>query len=612
MAVSIAGLFADWIWPVLGFVAGLGLVIFVHELGHFLVAKAVGIKVERFALGFGPRLLGFVRNETDYCVNLLPLGGYVKMLGQEDFKPLEGEQADPRAFYNKSVGARLAVISAGVVMNVILAAVLFVIVCLVGKSFAAPVVGSVRPGWPAASAKILWQDAAGDEPATRPAESIGLQPGDKILEVNGAPITRFMAIAIEAALAGRDETFTFKIERDVEGAKRIGEARLAVKPTSGSRDLVFGITSAADTLLHMSDDITAPTPFRNGDRVVEIAGRKVAHHWDIREIAKSLDGSPVTVKVLRRKKSTEEVLPLEILPALRSSMRTLYRKDGTRIRGDVIETEEETRKVLPDDGDEQKFEKDQITVAGHDEILDLVGMVPRFRIGGIIEDSPAEKAGLQFGDIVLSYADRSTPTRRQFQKLNKEFVGKETNLVVLRDGKTKTIKVVPKRLNKVPLVGVQPSVDLMHPVVAAVREGSPAQRAGIPPGAEITGITAADTETGQKTARPVTTWTEVYQVLKEFRGREIGITYQLGVQQRTAEIGRLDEAAFDPADYEFDLFRGHENFEFLKVTVIKRNPLHAIAWGVGETGRFVAISYLSLRSLIRGTVSGKGVMGPVG
>ncbi|HUU23848.1 MAG TPA: site-2 protease family protein, partial [Phycisphaerae bacterium] len=132
MAVSIAGLFADWIWPVLGFVAGLGLVIFVHELGHFLVAKAVGIKVERFALGFGPRLLGFVRNETDYCVNLLPLGGYVKMLGQEDFKPLEGEQADPRAFYNKSVGARLAVISAGVVMNVILAAVLFVIVCLVG------------------------------------------------------------------------------------------------------------------------------------------------------------------------------------------------------------------------------------------------------------------------------------------------------------------------------------------------------------------------------------------------------------------------------------------------------------------------------------------------
>ena len=66
---------SQWVWPILQFVIGLGLVVFVHELGHFLVAKASGIRVDRFALGFGPRIFGVKKGETDYCVCLLPLGG---------------------------------------------------------------------------------------------------------------------------------------------------------------------------------------------------------------------------------------------------------------------------------------------------------------------------------------------------------------------------------------------------------------------------------------------------------------------------------------------------------------------------------------------------------
>jgi RIP metalloprotease RseP len=97
------------------FVVGLGLVIFAHELGHFIAAKAVDIRVEQFALGFGTRLFGFKRGEADYRINLLPLGGYVKMAGQEDFAPLKMEdRPDSRAFPNKSVGQRFAVISAAV------------------------------------------------------------------------------------------------------------------------------------------------------------------------------------------------------------------------------------------------------------------------------------------------------------------------------------------------------------------------------------------------------------------------------------------------------------------------------------------------------------------
>src|SRR5690625_2475683 len=111
----------------------LGVLIFVHELGHFMTAKAVGIEVERFSIGFGPRIIGFRRGETEYVISLLPLGGYVKMAGMEEMEPIEGGssgEAEPavvqdgagqgrgsRDFDSKSIPARALVISAGVLMN---------------------------------------------------------------------------------------------------------------------------------------------------------------------------------------------------------------------------------------------------------------------------------------------------------------------------------------------------------------------------------------------------------------------------------------------------------------------------------------------------------------
>jgi membrane-associated protease RseP (regulator of RpoE activity) len=101
------GFWGEWLGPVLLFLIGLGAVIFVHELGHFTVAKAVGIRVDQFAFGFGPRVFGFKRGETDYRINLIPMGGYVKMAGQEGFSPLkEEDQRDPRSFSNKPISAR--------------------------------------------------------------------------------------------------------------------------------------------------------------------------------------------------------------------------------------------------------------------------------------------------------------------------------------------------------------------------------------------------------------------------------------------------------------------------------------------------------------------------
>jgi regulator of sigma E protease len=128
---------------------GLGLVIFIHELGHFLVAKWCDVHVETFSIGFGPPIPGcvFRRGETTYMIALIPLGGYVKMVGEG---PEEEHEEDPRSFKNKPVWQRMAIISAGVAMNLLLAFVCFVFVFRTHGAERAPgVVEHVEPGSPA-------------------------------------------------------------------------------------------------------------------------------------------------------------------------------------------------------------------------------------------------------------------------------------------------------------------------------------------------------------------------------------------------------------------------------------------------------------------------------
>jgi regulator of sigma E protease len=141
---------AEGLWNLAKACLGLGLVIFIHELGHFAVAKWCDVHVETFSIGFGPALPGckFQYGETTYMLALIPLGGYVKMVGEGS----EGDEAeeDPRSFKNKTVWQRMAIISAGVIMNVILAFVCFIAVFTgPGKIQIAGVVGKIVAGSPA-------------------------------------------------------------------------------------------------------------------------------------------------------------------------------------------------------------------------------------------------------------------------------------------------------------------------------------------------------------------------------------------------------------------------------------------------------------------------------
>lgn len=151
-----------------------GFLIFIHELGHFLFAKISGVKVLKFSLGFGPTVIGKKFCETEYVISAVPLGGYVKMLGQEDIGEIENESETAereRSFRYQPAYKRVLIILAGPVFNLLTAVVIFFFVFLAGVPTLLPTIGEVMPDTPAA--KVM------------------LQKGDKITAINGAPIKQW-------------------------------------------------------------------------------------------------------------------------------------------------------------------------------------------------------------------------------------------------------------------------------------------------------------------------------------------------------------------------------------------------------------------------------------
>jgi regulator of sigma E protease len=593
METLLSNFWFQWLWPILQFVVGFGLVIFVHEFGHFIVAKAVGVRVEQFALGFGTRLFGFKRGETDYRVNLLPMGGYVKLAGQEDFAPLkEEDRSDPRLFPNKSISARLAVISAGVTMNVILAALLFILVGVVGIRFPAPVVGGTLLGSPAANAVIHWQQK--NEPP-----SVGLQPGDRILRVDGKRITRFNELTALSALADAGQKFTVLIDRRRGDKVEQGTTSLAVVEMGGT--LHFGLVPAASTTFASLGDMIVDDPFKEGDRVVAINGRRIDYSWQIPEVEEHLDGKPVTLKIFRDGKEMDTVMQ----PRLRMEPGVFFQKDGARVAGKIIDYRQGGASVvlqLPG-GKEKTLVLDQVIQPVPSEILDLAGLVPRLRVTGVYKDSPAYSSGLKPGDIVLEYGNRPSPTLKEFNQINDQVAETGTTIVVLRDNKRLPLEIRPTPHQGRTVVGIIAGVDLSTPVAAYVREASPAAKAGLRRGDVLSGASG----------RGIGNWIEFFEALKASNGQDVVVSWKKdGSWEKGASLGALTPLVFSPDDYHFVLFPGPRGFMPLMTEQVKRNPAAAVVWGFHETWDFIVMSYATLISYFRGTVSSKEFSGPVG
>lgn len=228
---------------------GIGLLIFLHEGGHFLAARAAGVRVEVFSLGFGPRIAGFQWRGTDFRLSAVPFGGYVMVAGQD---PSDRRYPARMSLWSKSVGQRALFWSGGVLMNALFALIVFPIVFSSGVKFPAAVAGPIVPG------SAAWE--------------AGIEEGERILEVAGKPVYSLQNLTIEVALSG-NRPVELLVEA-TEGERRVVTARPHYDRQQGLYSLGLNPAYNQDEVLLTVEDggIAHAAGLRTGDRVVSING----------------------------------------------------------------------------------------------------------------------------------------------------------------------------------------------------------------------------------------------------------------------------------------------------------------------------------------------------
>lgn len=203
-----------------------GLIIFVHELGHFLAAKAVGVGVERFSLGFGPKIFGKQVGDTEYQLSAIPLGGYVKMVGEEQQEeggtPIDIE----KSFSHKSLPRRFLIVFAGPFSNIVWAFIIFVVLFMsfgLHVPLDLPRIGGTVPNLPAAKA--------------------GIEKGDEVLSVAGAPVTTWKELADKIQQSQGNPVVLSVKKKDGSTAELTVTPESRDDPTTGASRYAIGITA---------------------------------------------------------------------------------------------------------------------------------------------------------------------------------------------------------------------------------------------------------------------------------------------------------------------------------------------------------------------------------
>ncbi|MFZ2970103.1 MAG: RIP metalloprotease RseP [Minisyncoccia bacterium] len=219
------------------FLLVLGVIVFFHELGHFFMAKLYGVKVEEFGIGFPPKIFGFKKGETQYTVNWIPLGGFVKIVGQDG-----EEKGDPRSFSARSVSQRFQIISAGVIMNFILAFVIFSAIFMVG--FPQNITGSdISELKNARDFKVRIDGVVKDTPAF----AAGLKVGDAILKIDDVEIR-----TIEELQSATEKKLDQKIVLDVSRMNENLKVEVVPRKEHPKNEGAIGISLAQTAVISYS------------------------------------------------------------------------------------------------------------------------------------------------------------------------------------------------------------------------------------------------------------------------------------------------------------------------------------------------------------------------
>jgi regulator of sigma E protease len=607
---------------------GFGFVIFFHELGHFLAAKWADVKVEQFAVGFGNAAMAWRKgmgfrigstqrefhdrinqhieqhlaeqgtpsdkphdptdeqigkaaqelgiSETEYRLNWIPLGGYVKMLGQDDLKPGVIVN-DPRSYNSKTIGQRMVIVSAGVIMNVILAAIGFMIVFLMGLPASPAMVGGISPGSPAQDAYRIVNGS--QQPAP-------LQAGDTILTLDGRPQADFTKIGMNIALSAENQPIVMDVLRANGTHDKVWV--VPAKPKDESKSFMMlgieqpyelrGIEEKSEKDLPEATtviDTKDPLAIHPGERVVAVAGAPVSNPRDFYLLDEALQKSA-----------------------------------GRPVDLTLVDSAGHQRTIQLQTTFDEPFSKDA---------LNFAGMLPRTLVESVMKDSPAEKAKIQSGDVIVEVAsakaggDRKlNPSRQAVMDWFSEAgtAGESVNVTVLRDGKKVVIPSVTPNYavgGGRKGVGIQLNPEMAQAVVGGRVKDSPAEIAKIPEGATIVSIDGHD----------VHTWGDVDTQLKQIpAGQPFTVEAQVEGKNQPFTFGPLSESQTaemhqnryiaEPPYGQLLLF--HDYARERKTT----NPLIAAQWGVGETRDAIAQVYLTVRRMTEGSVSYKNVSGPLG
>lgn len=386
----------------------LGVLIFVHELGHFVAAKLCGVRVLKFSLGFGSPVgfgrfrLAFERGGTEYVVAWLPLGGFVKMLGEN---PDEIDDPEVRAHPDEALGAKpvwqkLLIVFAGPAMNLLLPVAVFTGNLFVGLPRAAPVVGAVEPLSPAARA--------------------GLRPGDLIRAVEGEPV-RWWDDVEERIRAAPGRPVRLEVER--EGAVRqlsvVPEPRQGLDPFGGVREVgwIGALHSRIRPVVGVpeAESPAARAGLRSGDLIAAVAGRPV-EDWSGFEAAlaeAAARGGPVLLSVRRRPPGTPLETPEEELPEIEVGVPPVASPEA-------------------------------------------LGVVPaNVLVERVTPGSPAERAGLRPGDLLVAVDGRPVGSFGSFAERVRTSGGRPLRITYARDGTTRTVEIRPRLMSADTGLGIE-------------------------------------------------------------------------------------------------------------------------------------------------------------
>jgi regulator of sigma E protease len=264
----------------LAFLFVLGVLIFVHELGHFLMARRIGVRVITFSLGFGPKLLNIKRGDTEYCISAVPLGGYVKMAGENPEDPRSGQ---PDEFLSKTKWQRFQILFAGPTMNILLAVVV--------TAFVLGIQGVRQPVYLEGPALI------GSVVSGSPAEKAGLVRGDRVITISGDQIATWKDLELAIGLRRPNRDLSVTVLRNGQNVT------MSVTPVAEGKYEVsdIGVLPDANPVITrvLAGDRAEQAGFKAGDIIVAVNGERMATRMQLIDVISQSGGKTIQVTVKR-------------------------------------------------------------------------------------------------------------------------------------------------------------------------------------------------------------------------------------------------------------------------------------------------------------------------